>query len=321
MDLKQIALDNKILEIYVGSHLYGTNTPDSDIDLNGIFVAPKEFYLGLKTVNEVDLSTVSKKENGRNDKDAVDRKFYELRKFINLAARNNPNIVEQLFVNNENIMYGNSLGYKLLENRYIFPYKGCYDSFIGYSISQKKKMIIKKDNMNDIILALEFFNGCDVPSRNYVVQYKKQILNAGFQNVKDTGQHIQIGDTTIQKNDTIKQAIRKLSDRRNKFSSRFDDFVSKSGYDTKFASHLIRLLLEGKELLETGSIEFPLKGKELILDIKSGKYTLDNILDLSDDLEFEMEKALNESQLPDKPQIDKIETLLIELVEESWSTK
>ena len=98
MNLTNIALDNRILELKVGSHLYGTSTPESDIDFCGVFVAPKELYLGLQRVEEVDLSIISKKENGRNDKDAIDRKFYELRKYIKLAAENNPNIIEQLFV-------------------------------------------------------------------------------------------------------------------------------------------------------------------------------------------------------------------------------
>jgi predicted nucleotidyltransferase len=40
---KQMAEDNKILEIVTGSHLYGTNTKKSDKDYVGIFMPDKEF--------------------------------------------------------------------------------------------------------------------------------------------------------------------------------------------------------------------------------------------------------------------------------------
>lgn len=321
MNLRQIALDNSILELKVGSHLYGTSTPESDVDFNGVFIAPKEFYLGLQRVSEVDLSVISKHENGRNDKDAIDRKFFELRKYVKLASENNPNIVEQLFVPNNQLVECSSLGRKLLDNRHLFPYIGCYDKFIGYAISQKKKMVVKRDNMQDIIKAIDFFEKIQDKNHNYVVQYKNNILKHDFQLVKDRGQHIQIGDIHLQKNETIKQVLRKLQDRRSKFSGRYEDFISKSGYDTKFASHLIRLLYEGTELLETGEIQLPLKKSELILDIKQGKFTIEEIMEMSEDLEHNMDQIVKMSDLPKRPQIKKIENLLIEIVEEFLELK
>ena len=41
-----------ILEGVVGSTAYGLNTPESDIDTAGIFVAPLEEVLGLRTLRE-----------------------------------------------------------------------------------------------------------------------------------------------------------------------------------------------------------------------------------------------------------------------------
>jgi len=308
----------RILEMKVGSHLYGTSTPDSDVDFSGVFVAPREFYLGLDKVEEVDLSIVSKKENGRNNKDAVDRKLYELRKFMSLAMMNNPNIIEQLFVEREQLVYSDLLGTKLLLHRHIFPYKGCYDKFIGYAISQKKKMIIKRDNMFDILQGIEFFEKVDDKQHTYVVELSWEFLKLN-KRIRDTGQHYNIGDMSIQKNDTVKQALRKLVDRSSRFSSRFEDFISKTGYDTKFASHLIRLLIEGRDLLTHGKLVFPLKDRELILDIKSGKYSIEEVLEMAQDFEDSMRGAKEKSELPSKPNKKKIEKLLIEIIEESWN--
>jgi len=41
MDFKELAKENSILKIRVGSHLFGTDTPDSDIDYK---FAMKEIY-------------------------------------------------------------------------------------------------------------------------------------------------------------------------------------------------------------------------------------------------------------------------------------
>lgn len=47
----------KILEVITGSNLYGTNTPESDIDYAGIFIPTIDYYFGLKKVEEADFST------------------------------------------------------------------------------------------------------------------------------------------------------------------------------------------------------------------------------------------------------------------------
>jgi len=315
---KNTVLQHRILETTVGSKLYGTATPNSDIDYCGVFIAPKELYLGFQGINEVNLSTVSKQSNGKNDKDAIDRKLYELRQFCNLALANNPNILEILYAPLDDFVFSNHLGKHLINKRYLFPHKGLIKKFGGYAQSQKKKMIVKRDNMLDIERGIELLKSLDDPNHNYVVQHKKAILNSNDR-IHDTGQHLMIGDISIQKNETIKKALKKLEDRKDRFSSRFDDYVSKFGYDTKFASHLIRLLIEGYEFLRDGELTFPLKEKDLILDIKSGKYTIEEILEMADDYENRMNQALLNSPLPQQGEnTEQVERVMINMIEEHW---
>ena len=88
--LREQARKNRILEIRSGSHLYGTNTPESDEDFVGIFMPPEEYVYGLQSVQEVDLGIKDKHADGKNTADAVDRKLYEFRKFVNLAQGEQP---------------------------------------------------------------------------------------------------------------------------------------------------------------------------------------------------------------------------------------
>lgn len=146
MDLKKTAEDNLILKVRVGSHLFGTNTPDSDLDYEGIFMPSKQLLFGIVACREVDLGKICKNEAGRNTNEAIDYKVREYRDFIRLALQNNPNIVNIIFANDESVIFENYFGKRLREMANRFPHKRGLKRFMGYAISQMKKMKIKPEN-------------------------------------------------------------------------------------------------------------------------------------------------------------------------------
>jgi len=317
-------MENKILEYRVGSHLYGTNVDTSDEDFSGIFMPTEKQVFGFEKMEEIDLSIISKDEKGKNLSDAKDIKLYEFRKFIRLAMENNPNILEMLFVNKENLIYSTDLGQKLLDIKHLFPHKGLKPKFLGYAFSQKKKMLIKTDNYYNLkhgLQSLYDYIGNDTIhnlTNKDIIHKTKQFLleiedflaktNSPF---KFNKTYIEIGDINIEKNSMVKQAI-KIIERRLAGVSNREELYLKHGYDTKYSSHLIRLLQEGKELLETGKVEFPLREKNLILDIKQGKYSKEEIIEMSESYEADIENLVLKSDLPAKPQYDKIQDFCVE---------
>ncbi len=72
-----------IFEAIVGSKAYGLDTAKSDTDIRGVFVLPKDLFYSLDYKPQV--------SNESND-----IVYYELKRFIELLARNNPNIIELL---------------------------------------------------------------------------------------------------------------------------------------------------------------------------------------------------------------------------------
>jgi len=96
------------------------------------------------------------------------------------------------------------------------------------------------------------------------------------------------------------------------------EYIEQFGYDVKFASHLIRLLVEGNELLLTGRLEFPIPHNRLIRDIKEGKFTLEQILAKADQLESLSEELYVKSDLRHSPDYEAISDLQIELLEKFW---
>jgi predicted nucleotidyltransferase len=317
MNIKEIAQENLILKYPVGSHLYGTNTPTSDTDFCGVFIAPPEFYIGSRKVEEIDLSFVSKQENGRNDGDAIDFKLYEFKQFCMFAKECNPNIIEQLFVPKNQLLFDTPTGHKLRENFALFVSQKAKARFAGYAMSQRKKMIVKRDNMESILAAIDIFSLYN--PKSYVAEHITSIaerMTIRKLQIKGTAQHLKIGDMFVQKNDTIKQAIRKFEERKSKFSGRHEDFVSKYGYDTKFASHLIRLLHEGREIISTGRLEFPLTYGQEIMDVKEGRWTIEEVLERSEELDTLMNEITPVVQKTCDHNL--LDDFMTELVFEHW---
>ena len=247
--MKTMAINNRIYKIRTGSQMYGTVTPNSDEDYGGIFIPNKEYVIGLKRCDQVDLSN-KKSTTIRNQKGDIDYTLYSLPKFIKLAIGNNPNIIEFFFADYTCILHEDKYWNKLKENYHLFISKKAYYTFKGYSYSQRKKLETKKENM--------------------------------------TGRK---------------------------------ELAGKFGYDTKFASHLIRLLGEGLEILTEGRIILPLRYNNLVRDIKLGQYTLDWVLKKAEEIEKLVDLAYVNSKLQDRADLVKINKLQMELLEEYWEEK
>ena len=312
MTEREMAEQNKILVIRTGSHLYGTSVPESDEDFMGLFVAPKEYYLGMKTVKEVNCNVVSKTADGKNDKDAIDSKLYELKNFVRLAADGNPNIIESLFVNENNITDSNFIGRRLLHNKFLFPSKLVKQRFIGYAVGQLHKAKEKPENFDNLTMFQTFYDSTIDNKRIVEMAYIRHPVTEFMSFYPD---HVSIGGLNFNCNVKMRKVMDKVSTRIKNASHR-QDMWTKYGFDTKFMMHCMRLILEGQELLETGKIEFPLKEKQLLLDIRTGQFAFEEVHEMIVKKKNELENF--ESSLPATPNFDKINELLIKLIEIFW---
>ena len=309
-DLKEYAEKNKILEVRCGSHLYGTNTPESDEDYCGVFMPPSEYVLGYKNVKEVTANLISKNEFGRNTKEAVDKKLYEFRHFCNLAMTNNPTILELLFTDDKNILFENEIGEALISNRKLFPSQLMVRGFLGYAKQQRHKMVIRSDKFNELEQGLTVLKAME---DNEVMADAMSKYPDIFEYRKGDMKLIWCGDLQIERGVFVKKARKIIAQRIGSATSR-KELIRKHGYDTKFASHLIRLLTEGLEFINTGTLVFPLHNAEHLLDIKTGKYTCQEVIDMSEVYEAMYEEALKTTPLPKTPDNKKIEKFVISMM-------
>jgi hypothetical protein len=149
------------------------------------------------------------------------------------------------------------------------------------------------------------------------------VLNAEIQHRRDTervrgpGNYARdpYADWSMQKLKTRYNDLRGVSgymgEKRRKNVERF-------GYDVKHGAHAVRLLRMGVEFLYTGSFNVDRRGidAEELKDIKRGLWPLERVQAESERLFSEAEVALYSSRLPERPDREKAEALLVSTLRE-----
>jgi hypothetical protein len=92
----------------------------------------------------------------------------------------------------------------------------------------------------------------------------------------------------------------------------------KFGYDVKHASHLVRLMLEGEELLAKGTITLPRPEADFLKKIKTGGYSYEQLLLMVENFDTKFEELYNTSSLPHTPDHKKVEELYLSIIKMIW---
>lgn len=112
--------------------------------------------------------------------------------------------------------------------------------------------------------------------------------------------------------------IKKLKTKKLRSTGRIE-LIEKYGYDTKFFSHAVRLLTSAIEILETGDYVALRPNREFLKECRLGKYTLEETFKIVDDLRRKLNDAYLKSKLPEEPDYEAINNLLIEINERALS--
>ncbi len=100
------------------------------------------------------------------------------------------------------------------------------------------------------------------------------------------------------------------------------EMEKKFGLDCKNASHVVRLLKMGDEILSTGKIIVKrTEDREELLSIKNGAWSYEQLMEYAQKMQIRLEELYKTSTLQKSPDIKKIDALCIDLVEEALRTK
>lgn len=120
-----------IYRCLVGSRAYGLETEASDVDTRGIYLAPAERHWSLYGVPE-------QLENAETDE-----VYWELQKFLVLALKANPNILEVL--HSPEVLHVTPLAEELLAMRSRFLSKLLFQTYNGYVMSQFRRLMHRRE--------------------------------------------------------------------------------------------------------------------------------------------------------------------------------
>jgi hypothetical protein len=311
-----------LFECVSGSHAYGTATPESDLDLRGIFAIPPTDYIGLQAaVNQV--------ADERND-----IVFYSLRRVIELLSTANPNVLELLYIPEDCIRWRTDAFDQLLRHREHFISQQCVQTHIGYALSQIKKARgqnkwinqpkpeqppVKEDYCH-VIPADGLLPADGAPCRPIPLTrlgwnlehfhasrlehardgYRLYRYGEGARGVFREGMTVcesipleheasHFAGLLFYNESAWKQA---LADHQNYWTWRRERNEARwrqqeSGeldYDAKNIMHTVRLLLSGESILQHGRplVRFEGEQRELLLSIRKGRYRYDELIDMAE---------------------------------------
>jgi hypothetical protein len=107
----------------------------------------------------------------------------------------------------------------------------------------------------------------------------------------------------------------------------------KSGYDTKHASHLVRLMRMGHEIVSTGKVLVNRTGIDAdeLLAVKNGGWTFEQVMEFKDAMETKLDEEYTRQKkaiaageptpLPREVNKEALNTLYHEVYEAYWKTK
>jgi hypothetical protein len=115
-----------IYRCIVGSRAYGLSHDESDTDRRGVYLPPAHMHWSIYGVPE------------QLENPETEETYWELEKFLKLALKANPNVLEALYT--PLVEHVTPLAEELRAMRSVFLSKLIYQTFNGYAISQFKKL-------------------------------------------------------------------------------------------------------------------------------------------------------------------------------------
>lgn len=269
-----------------GSHLYGTATPTSDIDIRGVFIpSNREILLGRIP------KTNKEQEAGNED----DYELFSIHHFVKLACEGQTVAFDMLWTPNHQVVLGDAghVWAELVSLRHKFLSKRM-NAFIGYARGQAAKYSLKGQRLSN----LEAFLGVLESAHG------DQLLAAVLEKLPRDDERVNVqGVTEIQIAGKWFGATTQIRYVKDSVQRTIDGYglraqASREGVDWKAMSHAVRVSLELRELLETREIKFPLERADTLLMIKKGKTSLESVQSMLDTILADVEELAAASDLP-----------------------
>lgn len=299
-------LQNNIILLGLGgSYAYRTNTETSDIDIRGIAVNDMN-----QTLLGRDFEVIENKQ--------TDTVIYSLLKAVKLLSECNPNVIEILGLKPDQYLVKTKAGQMLFDNKQLFLSRKAINTFGGYTKAQLGRIrnaFDEKENQTEEELVLNRLKATMFPEGFSVYSEDKTLFVDAELRHYNLGDFMQLYDRL----NALFKSAKSLGDRNSKALAH--------NKMAKHSMHLVRLYYMAFDILEKQEINtYREKEHDLLMDIRNGKYLKDNrptdeFYELLDELEKRFEYAKENTSLPNKPDKNSIDNLVLEMYNEIQAEK
>lgn len=295
-----------------GSYAYGTHVETSDTDIRGIAAERKEELLGLSSFEQFeDRST--------------DTVIYGLRKMVNLALGGNPNILEMLGTRDDHLLVLTDEGKNLRDHANLFLSKRVIQSFGNYATAQLRRLqnALARDSYPGVVKEQHMLNSIQGQMNHFKSKYQ-QFMDEDINLYVDKSDKADYEAEIFMDINLKHYPLRDFKSIYSEMSNVVKDYSQLNHRNNKkdplklnkHAMHLIRLLVTGSEILQGRGINtYRSAEREYLLEIRSGKFTYEEIFETVDKLEAEFRYSAANTVLPDEPNHKAAEELLIGIYE------
>jgi predicted nucleotidyltransferase len=306
-----------ILTMRHGSHLYGTATPRSDIDVKQVFI-PSAHDIVLGKVKPVVTLRQKRSVGGFTPKNApgdTDVECYSLDKFIKLFTEGQTVAIDMLFATPtlQPEQYTSTWS-ELWSNREKLLSRQCAP-FLGYCRKQAAKYGIKGSRVaaaREIVNALnqaigarglnEKLGTLQEELEQFAASHEHaEIIEVEIVSQGKTIKHLSVCQKKAPFTITLKEAHAIYKRLLDEYGERAVQAEASEGVDWKALSHAVRVGTQSLEYLRTGFVTFPRPDAAHLLEIKLGKLPFAQIAEEIEGLLEEVEEVAQSSSLPDKP--------------------
>lgn len=311
-----------IIDMRFGSHLYGTSTPASDLDLKAVHLPAARDIVLLRVPGVVSTNTKSDPRQ-KNTAEDVDTESFALHKFLKLASEGQTVAVDMMFAPDWSwIGAPDPLWLKILDNRHRLLTRQSA-SFVGYCRTQANKYGIRGSRVAAARAGLALMksyvdNGVGTHKLGTFAaevaalsaeQEHMAVINIPSQAGTEV-LHWEVCNRKMPYTASIKSAHDILQRIVDEYGHRALAAEKNQGVDWKALSHAVRIARQAIELLTTAEVTFPRPEAEHLLAIKTGQLEYAVVAEEIDALLIEVEQAAGMSSLPESPDHAWIENLV-----------
>ncbi len=298
-------LENKIIILTLGgSHAYGTNNENSDLDIRGCALN-----------NKMQILTNMNFEQFTNEK--TDTTIYAFNKLISLLTDTNPNTIEILGNKPEHYFYVSPVGQELLDNAHLFLSKRAIHSFSGYATQQLRRLENKSNrlvgqaqNEEHIYKTIEnasydFKNNYFEMPEDAIKLYIDKSTREGYDT--EIFMDVNLSHYPLRDYKGMWAEMQGIVKSYAKIGKRNEKAIEHDKLG-KHMMHLIRLHMMCLDILENEKIvTYREKEHDLLMDIRNGKYLTEDrqptaeFYEMLNEYEKRLDYAKKNTNLPDQP--------------------